>query len=388
VSQRQADFVTSTPGRARAAEAQTGIPATFMVSQAAHETGWGKHEIKNADGSPSFNLFGIKAGANWKGKVAEVTTTEYVDGQPRKVTAKFRAYDSYAESFATTRSDEGQPALQPGRRERRHGAGLRAGPAARGLRHRPGLCRQADARDQHDAAPATQRGMRRNTTMSGSALMSLGTRALFANYAALQTTGNNISNANTKGYSRRRASSNRRAASSAAPASSARASNVTTVARAHDEFLTREAATRSRSPRPTHARSRQLKQLETVFATGERAWAMRPGSSSTPSSTSPTTAGPRARQVVLAAPTTSRRAFARRRADRCAAGRRHRRHQGLDRPAVNTLAQRVADINAQITLAQGSGHQPNDLLDQRDQLISEISSNRAGDDDPARATAR
>ena len=100
VSQHQADFITRHQDAARAAEAQTGIPATFMVSQAAHETGWGKHEIRNADGSTSFNLFGIKAGANWKGKVAEVTTTEYVNGQPRKVTAKFRAYDSYAESFA------------------------------------------------------------------------------------------------------------------------------------------------------------------------------------------------------------------------------------------------------------------------------------------------
>jgi peptidoglycan hydrolase FlgJ len=100
VSQRQSDFVTRHTEAARAAEAQTGIPASFMVSQAAHETGWGKHEIKNADGSTAHNLFGIKAGANWKGKVAEVTTTEYVNGQPRKVTAKFRAYDSYAESFA------------------------------------------------------------------------------------------------------------------------------------------------------------------------------------------------------------------------------------------------------------------------------------------------
>jgi peptidoglycan hydrolase FlgJ len=99
VSQRQADFLTKHQDAARAAEAQSGIPAAFMVSQAAHETGWGKHEIRQADGTPSFNLFGIKAGAGWKGKVAEVTTTEYVDGVARKVTAKFRAYDSYAESF-------------------------------------------------------------------------------------------------------------------------------------------------------------------------------------------------------------------------------------------------------------------------------------------------
>jgi len=84
---------------ARAAEQQTGIPATFMVAQAAHESGWGKREIRNADGTSAHNLFGIKAGASWKGKVAQVTTTEVIDGQPHKVVAKFRAYTSYQESF-------------------------------------------------------------------------------------------------------------------------------------------------------------------------------------------------------------------------------------------------------------------------------------------------
>jgi len=100
VSARQAEFLKEHQGAARVAEAQSGIPAAFMVAQAAHESGWGKHEIKNADGSASFNLFGIKAGANWKGPVAEVTTTEYIDGVARKVVAKFRAYASYADSFS------------------------------------------------------------------------------------------------------------------------------------------------------------------------------------------------------------------------------------------------------------------------------------------------
>ena len=98
-SQRQLDFVQRHTEAARAAEAQTGIPASFMVAQAAHESGWGRHEIKNADGSTSFNVFGIKAGPGWTGRVAEVTTTEVIDGTARKVTAKFRAYDSYEASF-------------------------------------------------------------------------------------------------------------------------------------------------------------------------------------------------------------------------------------------------------------------------------------------------
>jgi flagellar protein FlgJ len=97
---RQAQFVRSHTEAARAAEAQSGIPAGYMVAQAAHESGWGKRDILNADGTSSHNLFGIKAGPGWKGAVAEVTTTEYIDGEARKVTAKFRSYASYADSFA------------------------------------------------------------------------------------------------------------------------------------------------------------------------------------------------------------------------------------------------------------------------------------------------
>ncbi|MDO9075580.1 MAG: flagellar assembly peptidoglycan hydrolase FlgJ [Rubrivivax sp.] len=95
-----AGFVQQHTEAAQRAEAQTGIPATFMVSQAALETGWGRKEIRHGDGSPSFNLFGIKAGANWKGPTADIVTTEYINGKAQKVVAKFRAYGSYAESFA------------------------------------------------------------------------------------------------------------------------------------------------------------------------------------------------------------------------------------------------------------------------------------------------
>lgn len=84
---------------AQEAERVTGIPAKFMISQAALETGWGKREIRNQDGSSANNLFGIKAGPGWKGKVATAVTTEYVNGVPQTRVEKFRAYDSYADSF-------------------------------------------------------------------------------------------------------------------------------------------------------------------------------------------------------------------------------------------------------------------------------------------------
>ncbi len=95
----QGGFVSQHSDAAERVAQATGIPAAFMIGQAGHETGWGKSEIRNADGSNSFNLFGIKATGGWTGKVAEITTTEYVDGEPKKMTAKFRAYNSFEESF-------------------------------------------------------------------------------------------------------------------------------------------------------------------------------------------------------------------------------------------------------------------------------------------------
>ena len=93
------DFRNKMQAHAQQAQQLTGIPASYILAQAAMESGWGQREITMPDGSSSHNLFGIKAGSDWKGKVAEVTTTEYADGIPRKVVAKFRAYSSDAEAF-------------------------------------------------------------------------------------------------------------------------------------------------------------------------------------------------------------------------------------------------------------------------------------------------
>lgn len=77
----------------------TGIPPHFMIAQAALETGWGKSELRQADGRPSFNLFNIKAGRSWGGDSVSAETTEFSGGAPVTESARFRAYRSYAEAF-------------------------------------------------------------------------------------------------------------------------------------------------------------------------------------------------------------------------------------------------------------------------------------------------
>jgi flagellar protein FlgJ len=93
------DFVDRVWPHAQAAAAATGVPARFLVAHSALESGWGRREISRADGSPSFNVFGIKAGRNWSGATVEVDTTEFVNGMAQPERATFRAYSSYAEAF-------------------------------------------------------------------------------------------------------------------------------------------------------------------------------------------------------------------------------------------------------------------------------------------------
>lgn len=99
VAGKTQQFIQQMLPHAQAASNDSGIPAQFMLGQAALESGWGKHEIKTAGGVNSHNLFGIKADANWKGKVVNSTTTEYVNGTRETRVEKFRAYDSYSDAF-------------------------------------------------------------------------------------------------------------------------------------------------------------------------------------------------------------------------------------------------------------------------------------------------
>lgn len=93
------EFTQKLGVHAELASQSTGIPAKFMLGQAALESGWGKKEIKALDGSTSHNVFGIKASANWKGRTVDALTTEYVNGVAYQKVEKFRAYGDYSEAF-------------------------------------------------------------------------------------------------------------------------------------------------------------------------------------------------------------------------------------------------------------------------------------------------
>ena len=100
LSLNNGNFVARLSIPAKVASQQSGIPHQLIVAQAALESGWGQREIPTSDGTPSYNLFGIKAGGSWSGPVPEITTTEFEQGAAKKVKAKFRVYGSYVEAIA------------------------------------------------------------------------------------------------------------------------------------------------------------------------------------------------------------------------------------------------------------------------------------------------
>lgn len=99
LADRKQAFLDELRPYAEDAARNLGVPAHFILAQAALETGWGQRRIVDAEGRDSLNLFGIKAGTDWRGAKAEQLTTEYRQGLAMKTSENFRAYASYAETF-------------------------------------------------------------------------------------------------------------------------------------------------------------------------------------------------------------------------------------------------------------------------------------------------
>jgi flagellar hook-associated protein 1 FlgK len=210
--------------------------------------------------------------------------------------------------------------------------------------------------------------------MSGSTLLSIGVRAMFANYAALQTTGHNIANANVDGYSRQQVELKTAQGQFTGAGFFGQGVDVASVTRSHDEFLTREAAAAKSVSAADQTRLDQLTRLEAVFPTGEQGVGYASGqllNSLVDVASNPQDAS--ARQVTLSQAQDVALRFA-------TAGQQLDDIQnGLSQDltnsvaSVNDIAQRIAKVNEQISASFGSGQPANDLLDERDRLVSQLS---------------
>ncbi|MDP2004866.1 MAG: flagellar hook-associated protein FlgK [Rubrivivax sp.] len=210
--------------------------------------------------------------------------------------------------------------------------------------------------------------------MGASPLMSLGIRAMAANYAALQTTSHNIANANVDGYSRQTAVMATSKGQFTGAGFFGKGVDVATVTRSHNAFLTRETANAKSLAAMDQSRLLSLQRLEQVFQPGESGMGYAAAElfnamvdlSSRPADLA-------TRQVVLARANDMAMRFSE-------AGTALDQTQATvtaelkaSVSEVNQLTRAIAKANDQVAALRGAGHPANDVLDERDRLITQLS---------------
>ena len=204
-------------------------------------------------------------------------------------------------------------------------------------------------------------------------LLNVGSRALLANQAAIQTAGHNIANVNTTGYSRQNVVLATMPGQLTGGGYIGKGVDIQTVLRNHSDLLSRQANAAAATDAGDSARLERLKQLQDVFSGGAAGLGsaindMMNAFSDVVSSPTDLTA----RGVVL----TRIDETARRMRD--GAGRIEEIELAVAEQlkgavnVVNNLARDLAQVNQEIVRARGNGQAPNDLLDRRDQITREI----------------
>lgn len=204
--------------------------------------------------------------------------------------------------------------------------------------------------------------------------LNIGSRALTANLSALQVIGHNIANVNTDGYSRQSVQMVSSGYQTLGGNYFGKGAELGTVERTHNTYLTREAQLSASVAAADKERLQRLQQLETLFPTGEsglgatvndmlNAWG--------DVASSPTNLSARIVALSRGEELAARLSDTASQIDALAYNGRQQAQSSVEN--INRLAQDIARINQQIIENQGGVGQPNDLLDQRDALLDQLS---------------
>jgi len=207
--------------------------------------------------------------------------------------------------------------------------------------------------------------------MSG--ILNIGTRALVANQTVLQTVGNNIANVNTPGYSRQSAVLQTVEGQFTGGGYIGKGVDVVTIERTYSAFLTRQSALAGAIAAGDSVRMDKLKMLEEIFpggASGLGASINDMLNAFSDVASAPTDLTARTVALTRVSEAAARMRSASQTLDDLQAGVRQELDQKVT--AINSLANSIAAVNDKIARAQGNGQTPNDLLDQRDQLVREM----------------
>ncbi|HEU0200210.1 MAG TPA: flagellar hook-associated protein FlgK [Burkholderiaceae bacterium] len=206
-------------------------------------------------------------------------------------------------------------------------------------------------------------------------IFSVGTSALSAAYTALRTAGNNVANASTPGYTRQIVVLTPQAGTMLGGSYVGQGVAVADVRRLYNDFLTQAAHQAQAANAQSETRSVQMSQVANLFADAQSGvgatidhffrqiqdLSQRPGD-------------PGARQALLSAANLLADRFndvgQRLQSFRVNTDTQIRQEV----QSVNRIVTEIADLNAKISLAVGSGRLPNDLLDRRDAALRQLNS--------------
>ena len=213
--------------------------------------------------------------------------------------------------------------------------------------------------------------------MANTSILGAGQSALSAAQAGLVTTGHNIANVNTPGYSRQVVVQSASAGQDIGVGFIGKGTEVSTIRRVFNEFLYNQVVAGETTKGAIDSYYAQIKQIDNMLADassgvssamqeffeGVQDVAANPGSAAS-------------RQAMLSSAEAMAARF------KSIGGRLDEMRQSINGQittsigAINTYAQQIASLNDAIEKAQGTageGKPANDLLDQRDQVIAELS---------------
>lgn len=209
----------------------------------------------------------------------------------------------------------------------------------------------------------------------GNGLLNIGLTGVRAAQLGLATTEHNITNVNTAGYNRQRTQQTTMTPNGTGSGYVGQGTEVATIRRMYNEFLTTRLNQAQAMASEMNAQSGQVNQLDNMLADPNAG--LSPALQEFFKGVNDVAANPSlisARQAMIAAAQVLAQRFdsmSQRVSDLQASVNGE---ISTAAEQINIFARQIADLNGQIRLAESaSNHPPNDLLDQRDQAVSELS---------------
>jgi flagellar hook-associated protein 1 FlgK len=210
----------------------------------------------------------------------------------------------------------------------------------------------------------------------GNSILSVGQSALAAAQIGLTTTGHNIANVNTPGYSRQEVIQGTASAQDSGFGFLGKGTSVVTIKRVYNDFLANNVLSAQTSQNELSTYHSQISQINNIFAdtTSGLSPRLQDFFSSVQSlSSDPNSAA--ARQSLLSSANTLASQF------QSMNSQLSEIRDGVNSQitesvgTINSYAQQLASLNDAIAKTQAGDENkpPNDLLDQRDQIVSELS---------------